>query len=243
MSPSDEENGTLIWSRLGQSGRGRQPSLTHQAIADAAVEIADADGLDAVSMRRVARALNVGTMSLYRYLASRDDLIDLMNDRILAELTAQEFDRTSWRHGLLQLARTSRQLYLRHEWAAWSLGGRPALGPNMIDWIERIYALVDQPALSVDQMMDMVGTVIAFVRGVVQAEIVELQVERATGLNDQDWRNQVAPYVIELLETEDHPYFKRIVIEAEDFPEPDVVFERRLGYIIDGLAVGLGLTD
>jgi hypothetical protein len=142
---------------------------------------------------------------------------------------------------LAQLARAMRQLYLRHEWTVWSMGGRPTLGPNMMNWIERVYAVVDIPGLSTDQMMDMVGTVMAFVTGVVQVEIVELQTERATGLSDKDWRQQVAPFVIDMIEGGDHPYFKRIVLEAEDFPDPDIVFDRRFGYVLDGLAVGLGL--
>lgn len=231
----------LIWSRMGQSGRGRQPSLTHQQIAEAAVKIADEGGLEAVSMRKVARALDVGTMSLYRYVTARDDLIDLMNDCVMAELLIEPFDRSSWRTALHDLAWALRRLYLRHEWTVESFGGRPALGPNFTMLYEHALAAIDRPGMTMDQLMDMLSTVWAFTHGVVHGEIIGLQTQRATGMGDKEWREVAGPLVLQMIEDEEHSYFRRIVLEAEDFPDPDVVFERRLGYVLDGLAAGLGL--
>src|SRR5882724_5774957 len=81
------ERPPVIWTRLAPTARGRRPGLTHTRIAQAAIAIADAEGLEAVSMRRVAAALGVGAMSLYRYVASRDDVVVLMVDEAVGELS------------------------------------------------------------------------------------------------------------------------------------------------------------
>jgi AcrR family transcriptional regulator len=243
MPSKKDQRSPLIWARIGQSGRGRQPSLTHQQIAEAAVKIADDGGLEAVSMRKVARALDVGTMSLYRYVTSRDDLIDLMNDSVMAELLDVSFDRDDWRTTLHRLAWGLRGLLLRHEWAVESFGGRPALGPNFTRLYERALSAIDRPGMSMDQLMDMLSTVWAFTHGVAHGEIIARQTQRATGMGDQEWREAAAPLVLQMIEHEEYSYFRRIVIEAEDFPDPDVLFERRLGYVLDGLMVGLGLAE
>jgi AcrR family transcriptional regulator len=243
MPSKKDVSGALIWTRIGQSSRGRQPSLTHRQIAEAAVAIADDGGLEAVSMRKVARALDAGTMSLYRYVGSRDDLIDLMNDRVMAELLTEPFDRSSWRSALHDLAWALRRLYLRHEWTVESFGGRPALGPNFTMIYERALGAIDRPGLTIDQMLDMLSTVWAFTHGVVHGEIIALQTQRVTGMGDKECREAAGPLVMQIIEDEEHSYFKRIVIEAEDFPDPDIVFDRRLGYVLDGLRVGLGIRD
>lgn len=241
MPSKKDDRNPLIWTRIGQSGRGRQPSLTHQQIAETAVTIADDGGLEAVSMRKVARALDVGTMSLYRYVTSRDDLIDLMNDRVMAELLIDPFDRSSWRTTLHDLAWALRRLHLRHEWTVEGFGGRPALGPNFTMLYEHALGAIDRPGMTIDQLMDMLSTVWAFTHGVVHGEIIALQTQRATGMGDLEWREAATPLILQMIEHDEHSYYKRIVIEAEDFPDPDVVFERRLGYVLDGLAVGLEL--
>src|SRR5690242_5474592 len=87
----------LIWTRLAPTARGRRPGLTHGQIAQAAIALADAEGLEAVSMRRVASALGVGAMSLYRYVASRDDVVELMVDEAIGELSAGGGDPGDWR--------------------------------------------------------------------------------------------------------------------------------------------------
>jgi Tetracyclin repressor-like, C-terminal domain len=82
----------------------------------------------------------------------------------------------------------------------------------------------------------------AFVLGFVQAELADRAAQQATGMTEQEWRQRMAPYVTALIATGKYPYLDRIVRDAEDFPDPDELFERRLGYVLDGLAAGLGLT-
>lgn len=229
-----------IWSRIARSPHGRRPALSHAQIAEAGVRIADRDGLDALSMRKVADELGVGTMSLYRYVANKNELIDLMVDAVNAELDLTGVSSGAWRDVLTAIARTSRQLVRAHPWAA-GFGSRPSLGPNTLAWIEGTTERLDRSGLTIDQVMDMGATVTAFVTGFVQYELEQDQSQAATGLTEEQWRERMGPYVERLLASGGYPHLKRIVIEAEDFPDPDVVFERRLGYVLDGIGAGLGL--
>lgn len=229
----------VIWARLDRPGRRPQPALTHEQIVRAAVEIADAEGVEAVSMRKVAARLGAGTMSLYRYVASKDDLLDLMVDAVLGEDPLPEAPSGDWRAELAGLARRSRTVAHRHPWAISFLLARPNLGPNALRQIEYAMAAVDGLGLDVDGMLDMVNTLTAFVTGFVQAELAEQEARRRTGLTDDQWRARMAPYVRRLIASGRHPYFERIVVEAEDYPDPDAVFERRLALVLDGLAANL----
>jgi AcrR family transcriptional regulator len=232
----------LVWTRLAPTARGRRPGLTHARIAQAATEIADAEGLDAVSMRRVATALGVGAMSLYRYVASRDDLVDLMVDAAVGELSLDGLRAGDWRGVLTALAHASRGMMLRHPWMArHAFGTRPSFGPHMLSWVEGTTALLESDGLSIDQVMDMSGTVTAFVVGFAQIELAEQEAQRSTGLTEEQWRERVGPYVMEVLATGNYPRLQRIVEDAEDFPKPDELFQRRLGYVIEGIGAGLGL--
>jgi AcrR family transcriptional regulator len=229
----------LIWERLDRTPRGPRPSMSHDQIVEAAVEIADAEGLDAVSMRRLAKQLDAGTMSLYRYVANRDDLIELMTDYIAGEDAPTGPPSGDWRHELAEAARRTRRLALRHPWSTDLMLGLPALGPNSLRQMERALAGVDGLGLSIDQMTDLTSTVTAFVIGFAQAELAQVRAQQRTGLTEEQYRDRMAPYLGKQLETGRFPYTRRLIVEAEDFPDVDTVFERRLGYVLDGLAASL----
>lgn len=228
-----------IWTRVARASRGRRPSLTHADIAAAGVRLADRDGLESLSMRKLAGELGVGTMSLYRYVANKVELTEVMLDAIVGELTIDE-GASGWRDTLAAIARSRRRMVRAHPWAA-GFGSRPSLGPNTLAWIEQSTARLDRRDLTIDQVMDMIGTVTAFVTGFVQYERGQDDAQRASGLSEDEWRAGVAPYLRELLASGRHPYLERIVLDAEDHPDPDELFERRLAYVLDGIGAGLGL--
>lgn len=241
MTESGSQRRPVLWERMAAVGRGRKASLSHDAIAREATRIADANGLDAVTMRRLAKELGVGTMSLYRYVESRDEVVDLMIDGALGEITYAEPTSASWRAALTELAHLLRRTGLRHPWLGTQAIGRPAMGPQTLRMIEQTLARVDVPGLTIDQMLDMETTVSQFVMGYVMGELAGQEARRRTGLTEQQWRARYGPYLMDVLDRGQHPYMKRVIVDAEDFPDTDVVFERRLGYILDGLASGLGL--
>jgi AcrR family transcriptional regulator len=243
-SPDDSADGSaepspVIWARLDRSARRPQPSLSHEQIVRAAIEIADAEGAEALSMRKVASKLGAGTMSLYRYVATKDDLLDLMVDAALGEEELPDEPSGDWRAELAEMARRSRRLGLRHPWMIGFIIGRPNFGPNLVRLLEYSMAGVDGLGLDADGMLDMTSTVSAFVAGFVQAELAEAEALRRTGLTEEQWRARMGPYIRELLATGRYPFMERIMIEAEDYPDADAMFERRLSFVLDGLAANL----
>ena len=136
-----------VWARPQPSGR--TPRLSREQIAAAALAIADADGLTAVSMRRLAAELGSGTMSLYRYLDGRGDLVALMADALSAEVLVPSGEMPAdWRAALASIARRTRAAYLRHPWAVHALHGEAAarngapMGPNGLCRFEQSLAAV-----------------------------------------------------------------------------------------------------
>jgi AcrR family transcriptional regulator len=127
----------VIWLRPGQAATGRPAERSRAEITAAAMALADREGLDALSMRRLAAALGTGAASLYRYVATRDDLLDLMTDE-----TGAEFDLAAptgdWQADLLGLARQSRAIMRRHPWLPALTITRPVLGPHGADLLEHV---------------------------------------------------------------------------------------------------------
>lgn len=114
-----------------------------------AVALADADGLDAVSMRAVAAALGTGAGSLYRYLASRDDLLDLMTDAVVAELRPYPESPGAWLDGMLALGRDQLALHRRHPWLL-DLAPRPTgIGPESLAWFDACLRVLEPVPASV----------------------------------------------------------------------------------------------
>ena len=125
--------GGPIWARPPREQRGRaRPSepRTREEIVHAALAVADDEGFEAVSMRNVAARLGVGTMTLYSYVSSKEDLLDLMFDEVMSELLLPEPLPEDWRGALTAIAQRTRGVWSRHPWMASSIGERSGLGPE-----------------------------------------------------------------------------------------------------------------
>jgi AcrR family transcriptional regulator len=236
-----DEPKPVVWARLNGQGRGPARTLDHAAITDAAVAIADADGLEAVSMRNIAARLGRSPMSLYRHVESKDDLHELMYDAVLGELDLPAAPSGRWRDDLAGLVRALRRLYHRHPWAT-RLGRRPTLGPNSVRLTEYSLAAVDHLGLDIEAMTDVVATALQFTQGFVVGEAGRLEARQRSGLDDEAYRRHAGPYVAGLIAGGRHPYLRRVVEEAEHDHDPDAVFERRLGMVLDGIAAAVDRT-
>jgi AcrR family transcriptional regulator len=229
--------------------RGQHPPLTRDKIAAAAIAVADAGGIDAVSMRRVAAELGCGTMSLYRHVRNKDELLDVMIDAGIGEANGtRALPSGDWREDLRRSARSMRVAMLRHPWVVRVIGRRPALGPNMLASTEATLSAVDGLGLSIDQMLWTIGVLNAFVVGFVVNELAErawrypLAAERP-GPQAREWATVMTPYVQSIIDSGRYPQVSRIVIEAEDFPDPDAVFGWQLDRVLDGLAAIIPAPD
>ncbi|MFF3573091.1 TetR/AcrR family transcriptional regulator [Nocardia jiangxiensis] len=227
-----EDEPILVWMREPRAPRRQGPDIDR--IVTAAIAIADADGLEAVSMRRVAADLGSGTASLYRSLAGRDDLIDLMIDRVRGERDLPE--RTGhWRADLTALAHHLRATLLRHPWLGPQIAGRPALGPNSL--LEQEFALAAAAELTPDiaRVTYIVDAVGAYIFGATTRQLAEQRAHRHTGLTEDQWRHAVAPYIRTILAAGEHPHLSRRIHQDTD-PTPEDTFTFGLTALLDGIA-------
>ncbi|MGY2126031.1 TetR/AcrR family transcriptional regulator [Nocardia gipuzkoensis] len=159
----------LLWSGTERSGRGRRPALSLDRIIEAAIAVADAEGIGALSMQRVATELGAATMSLYRHVASKDELVALMLDTAMAERPG--LPRGDWRAAIEQWARRTREMYRRHPWILAVGVSNRWMGPNEAAWGEAAMSALLDAGLPPDEIADVIFSVNAFVGGVARLEI------------------------------------------------------------------------
>ncbi|OLF11785.1 TetR family transcriptional regulator [Actinophytocola xinjiangensis] len=204
----------------------------------AALAVADAEGLAAVSMRRVASSLGSGTASLYRYITNRDELVDLMVDAAQGEDPLPEPTR-DWRVDLATVAHTLRATLLRHPWLAGELAGRPSLGPHSLRRSEAALRAADGLTPDITLAAQALGVVHAYVLGSVASQQAARSAEQRTGLTEEQWQRSVGPYISEVIAAGEHPMLARRVLEADE-PDPDAEFAFGLDCVLDGLAARTG---
>ncbi|MEV6349653.1 TetR/AcrR family transcriptional regulator [Actinoplanes sp. NPDC051851] len=135
------ESSVPVWLRERRTGVGRPAERTRAEVTAAAIALADREGLAAVSMRRVAAELGTGPASLYRYVDSRDDLLDLMIDEVAAAYRLPE-PGGPWLPAMLEVYRQGRALMLRHPWLPELMQTRSTLGPHGVDLLEHVLTIL-----------------------------------------------------------------------------------------------------
>ncbi|SFW66388.1 TetR/AcrR family transcriptional regulator [Amycolatopsis australiensis] len=224
----------VVWERPEPPERPAPAPLSRERIVRAAIRLADADGLEAVSLRKVAAALDAGPMRLYGYIATKEELLDLMVDAVYAEMKPVG---DGWRAVLRSLAETTRRAVHRHEWLADLIGGRPALGPNALARGEAVVAGMGD--VGVDRVMPVVDAVQAYAIGAVRREITERRAERATGMDKQQWQVSFGPYLQRTFATGCYPALATVIRDAAHF-DADETFRMGLDFLLDGIAAHLG---
>ena len=159
--------------RRGQRHLPRKAAaLSRDEIVRTAIRVADAEGADAVSMRRIARELNAGTMSLYWHIVSKEELLDLMLDAVQGDRENPE-PSGDWRRDMREAARAIRQTLHEHPWLMDFIGGRPPVGPKSLRNLERTLGYFDGLNLNIRMAMDIATTLGTYVMGAVLREVQE----------------------------------------------------------------------
>ncbi|WP_328526416.1 GntR family transcriptional regulator [Kribbella sp. NBC_00359] len=202
------------------------------------IAIADAEGLGALSMRRIAAELGVSTMALYRYVGGKDALVLQMVDTAMGEFPLTEAP-DGWRDGVAAVARSQWAAYRRHLWLASAVSlGRPQLLPNLLphtDAVLRALRGVDKS----DALYAAIS-VFAFVRGVALAMETEAYAEQDTGLTADEWVDRQSGQMAALVATGNLIGFRELLADGFDFDyDLDRLFEFGLGLVLDGLEVRL----
>jgi AcrR family transcriptional regulator len=242
-SPSRREREAgPIWARPGPGSR--RPTYTREQIAQTAIAIADDEGFDAVSMRRLARVLGAGTMTLYHYVRGKDELVALVGDAIMGELIVPDDELPDgWREGMAELARRTLAVFQRHPWIVEHMdeGDPDASGPNVLRHVEQTLAVASRTGLGTDHQFELAAVVDDYVFG------HAMRTYHGAGLGAEgDARSRLDAmigYLTEQLATDEYPHlqavagddpaaaFERIAHLTAD-PER---FERGLQHVLDGL--------
>ncbi|MEV6233120.1 TetR/AcrR family transcriptional regulator [Saccharopolyspora shandongensis] len=237
MPARSQQPATLVWMRDRE--RGSRPALSEEKIVRAAIRLADTEGIDALSMRRIATEMGSGTTSLYRHITSKDELIELMVDAVYGEMPPPDPPGEDWLADLTEVARTFRAALLEHPWLAQQASRRPALGPNVIRQSDHALAVVGRATDDATQAAVVVASVNTFVLGSVASELAELEAQRTTGMTEDEWQNSVGAYVRQVVDSGRFPHFSRRILDADEL-EPDDRFEFGLGCLLVGIAAALG---
>ena len=234
----------LLWRDQKRPTRGPRPGLTVDRIVAAAVELADAEGLGALSMRRVADRLGVGTMSLYTYVPGKAELLDVMLDTVLAEV-ARPDGAGGWRAGLERRAREDWALFHRHPWMLQISPARALLGPNETELFEASLSAVAGTGLSGAEMVLAVSLVGEYTRGAAQSAVGAAMAEQRTGISDEQWWAAREPLFDKYFDPSRYPNVTRVAAEgAFEQPAGDATytvaqaqqsFEFGLARVLDGI--------
>ncbi|MEW2396868.1 TetR/AcrR family transcriptional regulator [Streptomyces sp. NPDC046862] len=229
----------LLWGGGERPSRGPKPGLTLDRIVAAAVGIADAEGLEAVSMRRLSTALDVGTMSLYRYVPGKAELLDLMLERVQREaLEDEQEDLTAepgWRGAVASLARGYLDHYRRHPWLLRVNQARTVMGPSSLRSLEAALIRLQGMGLSDPELISLIISVQSFAGGIARTEIDADEAAKETGLSHEEFWEEQRPYLERAMESGQFPMMAAL---AEDtFSEDFDHFAFGLRRFLDGLEV------
>jgi len=233
----------LVWARPDPGER--RPRHNREQIAEAALAIADAEGIDAVTMRRVAAELDAGTMTLYHYVTSKAELITLMQDAIMAEQLVPDGELpTDWREALTAIAHRTRAMMRRHPWAMSGLqGGGGAAGPHALRRFEQSLAAVAATGLPAGDRLDLIAMIIDYVAGFVLKSDLEPGLEAIPA----EAAPAVSAYLDQQLSTGQYPHIEALLGDGDRFAaltriltaaySADTRFERGLTRLFDGVAL------
>ena len=231
----------LLWGLQDRPRRGPKPRFTVAQVARAAIELADREGLAALSMRRVAEQLGVTAMSLYTYVPSKAELLDLMLDTAYREMAHTEPTDDSWRARLTAVAHDNRLLYERHPWIADISTGRPPLGPGVMAKYEYELRALDGLGLDDVEMDAALTFLLGFVQTCARAAADARAVEHERAMSDQQWWAANEPLLEKVFDVTKYPTAARVGATAGAAHggaySPTHAYEFGLHRILDSLAV------
>ncbi|GII00374.1 TetR/AcrR family transcriptional regulator [Planobispora takensis] len=241
----------VMWGGREKPTRGPRPGLSVERIVEAAIRVADSEGLAALSMRRIATELGVGTMSLYRYVPGKNELVDLMLDAAYGEglepgrtpeQEAEALRGKGWRAGLEEIARGSWALHLRHPWILQVSQARPVLGPSSIKGLEIALRVLDGIGLDEFEMMKMITLVDGYVTGTARIIVEAGQAAKQTGVSDEQFWQAQEPFMTRLLDDARFTTLRRVAdagvfadVSGADPSAGDDGFEFGLQRVLDGI--------
>ena len=232
-----------VWTRVEPGSR--RPRFSRETIAATAIRIADTEGFEAVSMRRIAAELDAGTMTLYHYVRTKDELLALVADTVMAELVVRPGEMPAdWRDAITTVANLSRTMLSRHPWVL-EITDDPNFGPNSVRHFDQSLQAVSGLDVSLQDKLDLITMVDEYVFGYC--------LHQRTTFHDEQTPLSAAlmSYVEELAATGDYPQIAAMISDHGSGPAWALIgesaidatrFERNLGRLLDGFAADFAGT-
>ncbi|WP_067572481.1 TetR/AcrR family transcriptional regulator [Nocardia acidivorans] len=244
--------GPLIWTLPEPPGRPTT-TLNRADILRAALAIADAEGASALTMRRVATAVGASTpMSLYRYVGSKDGLVDLMIDAVYGEIPLPR-TVSAWRPTLERLSLDTWAVIQRHLWFGHLVHTRPPFGPNALRYFDFRFALLETLGISADDMTRITAAIDGHLIGTALQLAEEMRMRSRTGLYTEAQLGEAAASFLQpIVDSGSHPAFARWVVgrsvvvgrgvsDGADAVDPGESVAWTLAALLDGITDRLEL--
>ncbi|WP_328973693.1 TetR/AcrR family transcriptional regulator [Streptomyces sp. NBC_00239] len=231
-----------VWTRP-RRGRREQPALSREYIVAEAIGLLDAEGVEALSMRRLAARLNAGATSLYSHVANKDELVELVVDEVYGEMEVPAAGGPEgWRAAAVSGAQSLRATLLRHPWLASVLGGSSfsSLGPRMLRNTEDLLAVFESGGFPLDEAHHAVRALLAYVIGAGTGEAAFVIALARSGRSREEWAERVRPVVAQAVRP--YPRLSTWFAAQRGGGEPAAsadAFGYGLDLMLDGLAARL----
>jgi AcrR family transcriptional regulator len=225
----------VIWARPERTGRGPKPAFTRTDIAAAAVRLADAQGLDGVSMRHVAAELGCGTMSLYNYVPRKEELYELMVDAVSGEHELWE-PSGDWRADMIRVAHQTRRLMYRHPWLPRLMSAVYGFSPNALRYLEHCLACMDPFDAPYGTKMELLAMLNGCVTVYVSNELSTAERARSLPWSQEQEDAVRMAYLGSRIASGDYPRLAAAFTQDAGPIDLEAVFERMLVRVLDGFA-------
>ena len=228
-----------LWTRPDAT---KPEKLTREAVVACAVDIADREGLEAVSVRRVAAELSARPMSLYSFFKRKDDLVDLMVDQVLGEMLLDEVPPGDWRAALKALLHRQILVGRRHLWIMSQFGVRAPIGPNAARHAEQSLATIASLGLPTKRALRLLRAVDTYLWGFATLSGQELAARRRAQLTEEEWHATTEAYFEGLFSDGELPHLAeagRHGLLRGGVQEWVADFDEGLDWLLDGFAATL----
>ena len=246
MEDGLKQRSDLLWAGDAPSTRGPRRALASAEVVQAAIALADREGLAALTMQAVAKEVGFTAMALYRYFPSKDALIDAIVDAAMGTPPARKGPKGHWREETAQWARAKRQMLMSRPWLAELPFVAAPHGPNWLSWLEGAVDALSGTGLAANEVFDMLHVLDGYVRGGSDTSI-SLAKARAQGMSDEEWGASVSTDLVRAIGNPSYPVLSALLTAPTQTRSKaltsrgglmdglDQTFEQGLQRVLDGI--------
>ena len=208
--------------------RGRLP-LSRERVLEAALTLADASGLESLSMRKLGQELGVEAMSLYNHVANKDAILDALVDKVVGEIDFPS-DEADWKPAMRQRAISARAAFRRHPWAAGLMDSRTNPGPAALGYYDAVLRTLRESGFSIEMAAHAFSVMDSYIYGFIHQEL-------SLPFDSGEEAAEVAEAIVAQMPTDEYPYLTEMAVEHAMQPGYDYAdeFEYGLDLILDAL--------